>query len=113
MSHVHVTYMRARAPRAKPFFFLPTHFRMSIACQHRNAKYAGFSEYYSSSFAAALQKVNEASNAVSGVTWFVAFNALALNFAQLILIERLIGALVLAARLHAVADDADRGRIIK
>jgi hypothetical protein len=80
---------------------------------YRNAKYAGFSEYYSSSFAAALLKVNEASNAVSGATWFVAFNAIALNFAQLILIERLIGALVVAARLHAVADDADRGHIIK
>jgi len=82
---------------------------------YRPAKYAGFSDYYSSAYTSALQKVNDGSNAVSGATWFSAFNSIALNFAQLILIDRLIGALLLAARVQAVADDddADRGFIMK
>ena len=68
----------------------------------RNAKYIAFSSFYSSSYVDALREVRFASTYVSGAAWVAAFNTIALNFAQLILIERMIGALSLATRLSAV-----------
>ena len=68
----------------------------------RTARYTAFKSFYSSSYVDALQQVRFASTAFSGAIWVTAFNSIALNFAQLILIERLIGALSLATHLSGV-----------